>query len=149
MKSHYPGCISDEECKCQDHDNETEQEENRVTCSHCEDSGTRIIAEKDGENFWNRCVPCECQSDPLIPVRASQWAHLNQCAKALEDMKSRYKNALNDMEGLIAERDEMKNALEYILGVGLTVKTQERAEKALGLSPKNSVLTQPDIAQHT
>jgi hypothetical protein len=22
MKSHYPGCISDEECKCQDHDDD-------------------------------------------------------------------------------------------------------------------------------
>jgi hypothetical protein len=87
-----------------------------AACSLCGGSGTRIIGERDGKNFWNRCVPCDCQSDPLIPVRASQWALLNQCAK---------------------DRDEMKNALEYILGIGLTAKTQARAEKALGIYPAN------------
>lgn len=138
MKSHYPGCVSDETCTCQDYDNEIEDESTVSNCKICDDSGTRIISERDGENFWNRCVPCECQSDPLIPVRASQWAWLNQCAKSLTDIKDRHKNALEDMEQVILERDEMKNALEYILGIGLTTKTQERAEKALGISPQNA-----------
>jgi hypothetical protein len=108
MKSHYPGCMSDEECKCQDHDNATEDEAAVATCKICDDSGTRIIGERDGENFWNRCVPCECQSDPMIPVRASRWAWLNQCAKSLADLKERHKNVLEDMEEVIEERDEAR-----------------------------------------
>lgn len=79
-----------------------------ATCSLCDGSGTRIIGERDGENFWNRCVPCECQSDPMIPVRASQWAWLNQCARSLADLKERHKNVLEDMEELIDERDEAR-----------------------------------------
>lgn len=31
-------------------------------CSRCGGSGTVIIGERDGDAFWNRCVPCECMS---------------------------------------------------------------------------------------
>ena len=31
-------------------------------CSRCGGSGTVIIGERDGDAFWNRCVPCECRS---------------------------------------------------------------------------------------
>lgn len=57
-----------------------------TACSLCGDSGTLIIGERDGENFWNRCVPCECRSNPIIPVKANDWAYLNKCARVLEWM---------------------------------------------------------------
>jgi hypothetical protein len=59
-----------------------------AACSLCGDSGTRIIGERDGENFWNRCVPCECRSNPIIPVKANDWAYLNKCARVVEWMGS-------------------------------------------------------------
>ena len=31
MKSHYPGCMSDEECKCQDYDDEIEDEQDALS----------------------------------------------------------------------------------------------------------------------
>jgi len=107
MKSHYPGCMSDEECKCQDHDNATEDEAAVSTCKICDGSGTRIIGERDGDNAWNRCVPCECRNQPLpmIPVRVDKWASLNRDAK---DAKERYKEALQDMEEVYSERDEAR-----------------------------------------
>jgi len=44
----------------------------------------------------------------MIPVRASRWAWLNQCAKSLADLKERHKNVLEDMEEVIEERDEAR-----------------------------------------
>ena len=88
--------ICSERRKCRYVKETAERPLDAPTCSVCDGSGTRIIGTRDGDKFWNRCVPCQCQSDPLIPVRASQWAWLNQCAKDLNDMKDRYKNALAD-----------------------------------------------------
>ena len=68
------------------------------TCSLCGGSGTRMIGERDGENFWNRCVPCECRSNPIIPVKATDWAYLNKCARVVEWMGSQgicWRNATN------------------------------------------------------
>jgi hypothetical protein len=48
-----------------------------------------------------------------------------------------------DVDRIEKERDEMKEALEYILGIGLTVKTTERAERALGISGQNAVALAP------
>jgi hypothetical protein len=51
-----------------------------------------------------------------------------------------------DVDRIEKERDEMKEALEYILGIGLTVKTTERAERALGISGQNANVDLPDTA---
>lgn len=59
-----------------------------ATCSLCDGSGTRIIGERNGENFWNRCVPCECRSNRLIAVKANDWEYLNKCARVVEWMGS-------------------------------------------------------------
>lgn len=32
-----------------------------AACPLCNDSGSRIIGERDGKHFWNRCAPCECR----------------------------------------------------------------------------------------
>lgn len=69
-----------------------------ATCSLCGDSGTRMIGERDGQNFWNRCVPCECRANPIIPVKASDWVYLNKCARVVEWMGSHgvcWRNATN------------------------------------------------------
>jgi hypothetical protein len=42
-----------------------------------------------------------------------------------------------DVDRIEKERDEMKEALEYILGIGLTQKTRAKAERALGISRQN------------
>ena len=70
-----------------------------------------MIGERDGDAFWNRCVPCQCKSDPLIPVRVSKWAWLNQCAKELEDVQKRNKNMMgNIMEDIEELRNELDEA---------------------------------------
>ena len=76
-------------------------------CEKCQGSGTVIIGERDGDAFWNRCAPCKCrnQTEPIIPVRADQWANLNRDAK---DAKERYKEALRDMEEIYSERDDAR-----------------------------------------
>ena len=76
-------------------------------CKKCQGSGTVIIGERDGDSFWNRCVPCECRNQlmPMIPVRADNWASLNRDAK---DAKERHKEALRDMEEIYSERDEAR-----------------------------------------
>ena len=38
-----------------------------------------------------------------------------------------------EVDRIEKERDQMKEALEYILGIGLTPKTEERARRALNL----------------
>jgi len=107
MKAHYPGCMSDEECKCQDHDDAIENETTVGNCKKCNESGTVTISEKDGDGFWSRCVPCECRNQrmPMIPVRADKWASLNRDVK---DAEGRYKEALKDMEEIYSERDEAR-----------------------------------------
>jgi hypothetical protein len=32
--------------------------------------------------------PCECRSNPIIPVKANDWAYLNKCARVVEWMGS-------------------------------------------------------------
>jgi hypothetical protein len=47
-----------------------------INCNKCNGSGTRIIGERDGDSFWNRCIPCDCQSDTQIPVRSAIFDEL-------------------------------------------------------------------------
>ena len=66
--------------------------------------------------------------DALPPEMVDKWAE--------EDGTADYDSTLwsygaEYIDQLKKERDEMKEALEYILGIGLTVKTTERAERAL------------------
>jgi hypothetical protein len=51
-----------------------------------------------------------------------------------------------DVDRIEMERDQMKESLEYILGIGLTVKTTERAERALGISGHNADVDLPDTS---
>ena len=83
-----------------------------TNCPKCEGSGSVYVATVEDGETWTRCVPCQCAEDPLIPVKASQWAKLNQCAKDLNDSKARYKNAIEDMETLIKKHNEAVDLAE-------------------------------------
>lgn len=66
------------------------------TCSACGGSGTRIIGEREGTHWWNRCVPCECREKPII----------DRYREALADAVCRPKGVLPESaEGLVSTAD--------------------------------------------
>ncbi len=51
-----------------------------------------------------------------------------------------------DVDRMQKEHGEMKEALEYILGIGLTVKTESKALRALGRDKmEGNVTLSPDV----
>jgi hypothetical protein len=61
-----------------------------------------------------------------------------QFARRLERERNEWKKvAEGGLLGAIRERDEAREALEYILGIGLTQKTKAKAEKALQTTQSN------------
>jgi hypothetical protein len=69
-------------------------------CSSCGGSGTRIIGEREGKNFWNRCIPCECRSETLVA----------KYRRALADAIRRPMGIIPDSADGLVDMDDLRSA---------------------------------------
>jgi hypothetical protein len=71
-----------------------------AACSSCGGSGTRIIGEREGGNFWNRCIPCECRAETLVA----------KYRRALADAIRRPMGTIPDSADGLVDMDDLRAA---------------------------------------